>query len=218
MTTGTQIELTALRRAILSMAACTEQRVVIAFDSIADLDAQLAIQVRHGDSEIDEMESDIDEECLRLLALHNPFAGDLRFVLATLRIDQSLERIADLAKNIAKRVLDLRDQPRITAPTTLDEMAASTKSMLANAIKALADGDIELATNVRQADDAVDEGHKTMFLWAVQTLPEQGQHARAILDLLSIARSIERIADLTTNIAEDVIFVVGGRSVRHTPS
>lgn len=206
-----------LRRALLTMSVTTEGRVSSALESLIRKDPEMARMVRFGDKDIDAMEIDIDEECFRILALHNPVASDLRFVLGVMRINRELERAADHAKGITKRVLDLVDQPPIPLPQDVEEMAVAAQMMLGNAVRALAQGDRELAKEVRRADSNVDARYRGMFEWAAETVREHGEWAHAVIDVLSIVRSIERIADISTNIAEEVIFMVGGQSVRHTP-
>jgi phosphate transport system protein len=208
-------ELTDLRRAILSMGASVEQRVARAISGLLDHDLEAARSVRTGDREIDTMEIDIESECLRVLALTQPVAGDLRFVLAVLRINSDLERIGDLAKSLAKRVLALGDHPRVEAPGILADMAYGAKKMLADALQALSNGDAEACREIRRSDKSVDESQKEMFIWAQKEIHRCVDNTEAVLDLLSIARKLERIADIATNIAEDVIFIISGALVRH---
>jgi len=209
--------LVALHRAVLSMGAVARERVGQAFRALLDHDVALAQAVREGDREIDRMELDIDEECLKILALQGPVAGDLRYVLAILRINQDLERIADFAKSIAKRVIDMDGETPIQFPSNIARMADATEKMLADALRALADRDAVLAREVRRADQFVDDRNREVFHWAIEEVATHGERARGIIDIVSAARSIERIADLSTNIAEDVVFAVGGQVLRHQP-
>ncbi len=215
MTEELSNELARLRRDLLAMARSVAQRTRTAFDAARTGDVDLAMKVRKGDRAIDLMELDIDSECLRILALHTPVASDLRYVLAVLRIDQGLEHIADHAKKIAKRVIDLKDQPPINTPAFLETMARAAQRMLDNTIEALAQEDVSLARQVLVEDDIVDQRNREAFLWAIKSLAEQGHEPRAILDIQSIARSIERIGDYCSSIAEDLIFAVDGSVVRH---
>lgn len=210
-------ELVALRRDLLSMGAAAEQRVNRVFRAIVDRDVELARSVRKGDHEIDTMELGIDAECLRLLALHHPVARDLRFVLAALRINTDLERIADLAKSIAKRVIYLAERPTIEIPEQIRDMTRATSQMLSDVLRALADDDVAIADHVRRSDEYVNIKNRELFQWAVEQVARSPGNAQAIFDVHTMARSIERIADLTTNIAEDVIFAVGGDVVKHAP-
>jgi phosphate transport system protein len=210
-------ELTQLRRSLLSMAAGVEKRVRIAMDALETLNPDVARQVRHGDSEIDSMEVDIEAECLRVLALHAPVANDLRFVLAAIRVNGELERIADLAKGVGKQVLQIAEHGRLPIPPSVGELSSLTRDLLADTLRALSEGDVDLAAKVRRDDARLDEQMKRVFDWADVHLEAHDYRAGSIVNLLFAVRSAERIGDLATNIAEDVIFVVGGQIVRHSP-
>ena len=216
MGTEIQKELVGLRRAILTLGASVESRVDQAFEAFMERNAEMAMAVRTGDKEIDRMEVDIEGECMRVLALLHPVASDLRLVLAVVRIDNDLERIADHAKSIAKRVLDLNTLPPIDVPASIYTMARTALEMLSDALRALSDSDAALAQRVRETDEIVDNVQKEIFAWAEKTIPENVDQTRTVIDVLSVVRSIERIADLSTNIAEDVIFITDGEVVRHT--
>ncbi len=210
-----QTELIECRRAILSMGAAVEQRVNHAIDAMLRNDYDTARTVRRSDAEIDEMDLDIEAECLRILALSQPVAGDLRFVLAVMRINADLERIGDCAKSIGKRVMSLANGRPITVPKSLVDMASATRTMLANALLALANDDAQLSRRIRRDDQRVDDLQKEVFAWVQEEIPRNVEAAKSTIDVLSIARKLERIADLCTNIAEDVIFLVEGSVVRH---
>ncbi|HBS28267.1 MAG TPA: phosphate transport system regulatory protein PhoU [Phycisphaerales bacterium] len=211
------VELTKLRRMLLSMGAEVEQRVNEALDSLLRHDLRLAEKVRRGDDVIDKMDVDVEAECVEILALHQPVARDLRYVLAALRINADLERIADLARGIAKRAIKLEHEKQIDRPPALVQMAGAVRSMVADALKALADQDEPLARSIRRRDLIVDDHYKQLMSWSVDTVAAQGEDAKAIIDTLSIVRAMERMADLTTNIAEATIFSIAGEVVRHTP-
>ncbi len=209
-------ELLNLRRHVLTMGASVESRVHEAIESLFEQNMEEARRVRTSDDEIDAMELNIEQETLRLLALTQPVAVDLRFILAVVRINTDLERIADLAKSIAKRVLAMsEDEVTVELPGELREMARRTRDMLSDAISALADNDADLGNRIREADDEVDDLLKKVFDWAQREIPRNVGATSAVINLLSIARKLERIADMTTNIAEDVIFIVSGTVVRH---
>jgi phosphate transport system protein len=208
-------ELIELRKAILTMGAAVEQRLNQSIQSMLQHDQAAAETVRAGDDEIDEMEVRIEQECLRVLALSHPVAGDLRFILAVMRINSNLERIADHAQSIAKRVLDLEHLPAIKVPDALLKMIDETRQMFTGALKALADENSELARKVRRSDQRVDDLQKEIFAWVRQQISDSVESSDAVIDLLSVARKLERIADVSTNIAEDVIFVTEGAVVRH---
>jgi phosphate transport system protein len=210
-------ELFKLRNHLLYMGAKVEQRVAEVIDSLLERDIEEARLVRHSDDEIDAMELDLEAECLRILALTHPVARDLRFVLAATRINTDLERIGDLAKSIAKRVIAL-DQHNTVAdlPPQIREMAAASHQMLGDSLLALGESDVALSNQVRQADDRVDALLKEVFDWSESTIMNNVQLTASVIDILSIARKLERIADSATNIAEDVIFLADGQVVRHS--
>jgi len=208
-------ELIVLRRQILTMGAAVEQRVRDAVNALLNRNAELAQQVRRSDGEINSMEIDIEEECLKILALTQPVAGDLRFVLAVMRINQNFERIGDLAKSIAKRTLDLLEQGYVDIPNPIEHMCREAQHMLENVLTSLSDQNVELARRVRAADDRVDDLQREVFVWARNEIPSHVEHTEAAIDFLSIARKLERVGDMSTNIAEEVIFLSEGTLVRH---
>ncbi len=209
-------ELLGLRRDILTLGAVVEQRVAQALQALLRHNHDMGHLVADGDTEIDRMEVDIEAECLRILALSQPVAGDLRFVLAVMRINNELERIGDLARSIAKRALDLDTLKPIDFPQSLLTMATRAREMLAAAIGALADQDVIAARRVRAADERVDDLQREVFHWVQNEIVNNVETTEAAIDVLSVARKLERIADIATNIAEDVIFLAEGAVVRHT--
>lgn len=211
-----QSEMTELRRAILVMGGTVQKRVALAAQGLLQHDLSSALEVRTGDAEINEMDLDIEAEALRILALLHPVAGDLRFVLSVMRINAHLERIADLARSIAKRAEPLAKAHGVVLPEALGVMSSISQEMLSSALDALASEDAALAHGVRRADDRVDDLQKEVFEWVRSELPSHPEQTDPIIDILSVARRIERIADMATNIAEDVIFLVEGAVVRHS--
>ncbi len=209
-------ELTKLRRMLLAMSAEVEQRVDQAFDALLRRDVRKAEVVKRGDDTIDQFDVNIETVCVEILALHQPVAVDLRYVLAALRINADLERIGDLARGIAKRAIKLGERRPITLPQPLVEMTTHVRKLLAESLKALAEQDEKRASDVRQSDEPVNRNYHAVFKWAASEVVEHGDETKAVIDILSAVRGIERIADLATNIAESVIFAVEGRIVRHT--
>ncbi len=208
-------ELGELRRAILSMGSLVEQRVEQAIEALFTGNVDVAREVRLGDRDVDTMDVDIERRCLRILALSQPVATDLRFVLAVMRINNDLERIGDEARSIAKRVIDLSEATPIEFPQALRQMADAARRMLADALTALTEEDADLSRRIKRADEQVDSLQKEIFAWIQTEIPRHVEATRAAIDLLSAARRLERIADLSTNIAEDVIFLAEGSLVRH---
>ncbi|MFO0894897.1 MAG: phosphate signaling complex protein PhoU [Phycisphaerales bacterium] len=210
-------ELVELRRNLLSMGAMVEQRVTRVIEAMIDNDLTLAESVRASDQEVDAMEVELENACMRLLALAQPVAGDLRLILAVIRISGELERIADLARGVAKKLIKLAAVEHVELPAAMTELAFATRTMLSDALAALANQDAALCRQVRRADKRADDLYKEVLLWGRDQIPRQVTATGAAIDALTIAQRFERMADITTNIAEDVIFIVEGRVVRHEP-
>jgi phosphate transport system protein len=216
MTAELTDQLLELRRSILSMGAVVDARLARVVDAIVSDNFPAAQEVRHGDREVDVMELDIEEMCLQVLALHQPVARDLRFVLAILRINTELERIGDLAKSVAKRILHLSTLGRAALPESMREMARAVRAMLADALTALSDNDVELARRIRRSDEDIDEFQRTVLDWAQEEILAHTTKTGAAIDVMTIARALERIGDLCANVAEDIVFLVEGRVLRHS--
>lgn len=210
-------ELLNLRRLLLTMSAEVEQRVNQTLDGLMKHDLRSAEAVREGDDPIDQLDMDVESECATILALHQPVASDLRYVMAALRINTDLEKIADLARGIAKKVIKLEYLKPLERPAVLQEMASSLRAMIADTMRSLADRDKDLALKVRGSDKNIDRQYKELMTWAAQQMAVQGYDPKALLDIIGIVRSIERIADLCANIAESVVFAANGMVVRHQP-
>lgn len=205
-----------IRRDLLSMLTLVDARVERVVEALARSDFDAAREVRHGDREVDEMELDIEAECIEVLALHQPVAGDLRFIIACLRINNEVERIGDLAKGVAKRIIHLNKLGFLRTPGILGDMSAAVRDMLSLALTAVADNDADLARRIRRGDTAIDELQRNILEWTQQELAENGTSTEAAIDTMIVARGLERIGDMCTNIAEEVIFMVEGEVVRHT--
>jgi phosphate transport system protein len=171
--------------------------------------------VLSGESAINDAEREIDELSLDLLAMQQPMAVDLRFILAVLKINADLERVGDQAVNIAQRVLDLISEPEVQLPVDIPRMADSVSTMVQRALEAFLDGKAEVAEAVLQMDGIVDRMKDEAFIVLVQKMHNEPAVTRSALNVLLISRNLERIADHATNIAEDVIFWVRGADVRH---
>jgi len=208
-------EMVDLRRNLLAMGAMVEQRVTRVIEVMIEGDLQLAEVVRAGDAEVDQMELDLEATCMRLLALAQPVAGDLRLILAVIRISNELERIADLARGIAKKLIKLGAADGPPLPPAMIDLAFASRTMLSDVLAAMSNEDASLCRQVRRADQRVDDLHKEVLQWARQEIPRDVATSGQTIEMLTIAQRFERIADMTTNIAEDVIFLVEGRIVRH---
>jgi phosphate transport system protein len=211
-------EIDALRQALASMGNAAEARVHTAIEAWLTWDAELAASIRAADDEIDRMDVDIEERCMHVLARYQPVASDLRIVMATLRIITSLERTADLARSIAKRVIKLHATDAHTdPPQTIHDMGERVTAMLTDTMTAFQNGDIELAREVRRRDAAVDRLNREVFAWACERTESDPAHTRGHFGTIVMARALERIGDMAANIAEDTIFATGGSVVRHAP-
>ncbi len=204
-----------LKEKLLRMGGLAEQAIDRATEAYRTRDPKFCHMVLTGESAINEAEREIDELALDLLAMQQPMAIDLRFILAVLKINADLERVGDQAVNIAQRVLDLISEPEVQLPVDIPRMAASVSTMVQRALESFLDGKAEIAEAVLQMDGIVDRMKDEAFVVLVQKMNNEPQVTRAALNVLLISRNLERIADHATNIAEDVIFWVRGADVRH---
>jgi phosphate transport system protein len=210
-----QKEIENLKSMLLTLCAAVEKSLCLAVQSVKERDAVLARSVIDDDVQIDQMEVDVEEECLKILALHQPVAIDLRFIITALKINNDLERIGDLAVNIAERGEFLAGQEQISVPFDFEAMAEKAQWMLTGSLDCLVDMDCKRAYQVCAADDEVDAFNRQMYRQVEASIVAHPSWARGLLHLLSISRHLERIADHATNIAEDVIYMVEGKIVRH---
>jgi phosphate transport system protein len=210
-----QRETDRLKRKILALGALVEESLRLAFQAIEQRDAAKARKVIATDVLIDQNEVEIEEECLKILALYQPVAGDLRFVAAVIKINSELERIGDLAENIAKRALDLLDEYPVPAPPTVAVLADRTGMILERALDALVRQDAVTAREVLVADHEIDALYYQLLDELKAILRADQEHIDAIVLLFSVARHLERLADHATNIAEDVLYMVEGEIQRH---
>ena len=210
-----QREIENLKKKLLALGARVETSVRDAALSIEQQDTDLAQKVIDDDIEIDNTEVEVEENCLKILALHQPVAIDLRFIVAVLKINNDLERIGDLAVNVAERAIYLATHPKVNIASDLLDMAQSAKSMLKESLDALINHDAELAHKVCASDDIVDDMNRQMYLKVQDAIIKNPEQISTLIHLLSASRHLERIADHTTNIAEDVIYMVEGQIIRH---
>lgn len=210
-----QTEILEIRRSLLGMGALVEQRVNAIVEALIETDIEAAKSVRQGDDEIDQMEVDIEAQCMRLLALAHPVATDLRFVLSVIRISGELERIGDLARGISKRLLRLATAEPAEVPPPLVDLAFGARTMLSDVLAAMINEDAHLCRQVRRSDQRIDDIHKTVLLWGREEIPRNPSAAAYAIEILGIAQRFERIADIAAHIADDVIFLIEGRVVRH---
>lgn len=204
-----------LRQKLLAMGGLAEQAIDRAIRAYQTRDISLCRKVLDGDDEINRAEQEIDELGLDLLAMQQPMASDLRFILAVIKIKADLERVGDQAVNIAQRVQDMASLPTVEVPVDILSMASIVSEMVRKSLEAFVKHDAALAQSVLEMDDVVDHMNREAFSSIEQTMENERAIVHQSLDVLLIARNLERIADHSTNIAEDVIFWVRGADVRH---
>jgi phosphate transport system protein len=212
-----QNDLDHLHRSVLHLAGCVEDAVAAADAALRARDPDAARAVIDGDNEIDRLENEIQDECLKILALHQPVAGDLRRISAVLMITTDLERIGDLAVGIAERAVTLARPPLVPIPEQVEAMTARTLRMLRTSLDAFVNRDPAAATRVILSDDDVDRDNDEIINGLVAEMKRSPELVEPALSLFSAVRHLERIADHATNIAEDVIYLVNGEIVRHHP-
>jgi phosphate transport system protein len=204
-----------LKKQLLVLGGRVEENVHLAVQSVIAREGELAKQAIANDNEIDQLEVDIEEESLKMLALYQPVAIDLRFIAAALKINNDLERIGDVAVNIGERGLYLSEQPPVTLQLDFASMALKAQQMLKSSLDALVNVSANLAREVCAADDEVDAMNREMYELVKDNMHKHVDELDSLIHLLSVSRHLERIADLATNIAEDVIYLVEGEIVRH---
>ncbi len=208
-------DLEKLKKELLFVGSMVEDATNKAIVALIDRRLELAEEVIVGDRDVDEREVQVEEECLKVLALHQPVAADLRFVVTVLKVNNDLERVGDLAGNIAARARYFAEFPGVEIQPEIKVMAESTRGMLKDSLSALISLDTKQAGEVLRKDEDVDRLHKGLFTRLREMMIEDPATIPHRIELLSVSRYLERIADLATNIAEDVIFMVDGDVVRH---
>ncbi|MDD5676440.1 MAG: phosphate signaling complex protein PhoU [Kiritimatiellae bacterium] len=212
-----QREIDNLKRQLLALSAEVENDVRMAVRAVEDREETLAETVLRREAQINAAEVEVEEECLKILALYQPVAADLRYIIAVLKINQDLERIGDLAVHIAERGLFLCQQPRIDIQFRLGTMADKAQAMLKKVLDAFVNLDETAALAVCAADREIDDIHREIFQQVKTAVTGNAALFEPLLQILNISRHLERIADHATNIAEDLIYLIEGRIVRHTP-
>ena len=207
-------ELNQLKERLLRMSSLAEKAISSTIKALIDRDAELALSVADSDDPINMLEIEIEEFCLKLLALHQPQAGDLRFIIAAMKINNDLERVGDLAVNIAKVTKYLIKIPVVKSLNEISDMAKAAQKMLKDSLDAFVNKDAQLAKNVCKRDDEVDNMNKKIFMNFLSSAKDPKAVEYAV-DLILIAKNFERIADHSTNICEDVVYLVEGKTVKH---
>ncbi len=216
MTQLMQHELDKLKKQLLALCAVVEEAVQQATRALETGDLELAHKVLVTDDQVNDAEVELEEECLKVLALHQPVAIDLRYIVAVLKINNDLERIGDLAANVAERAIALANEETIVVPFDVNGMAKKTQTMLKSSLDCLVQMDTRLAHKVLKLDDEIDHQHSDNYRLIKERILERPQEIGALSHYLTVSRHLERIADLATNIAEDVYYMIEGEIVRHT--
>jgi len=208
-------ELEELKSKLLEMSSLVELAIYRSMTAVVQKDESLANEVLKNEGRINQIEIEIDEFAVSLLALKQPMAADLRFIVASLKINNDLERMGDLAVNIANRAISLLNEPIVKPMIDIPHIAALVQSMVRKSLDSFVTRDAELARSVLASDDAVDDLRSANFHELISFMEQDPRNIRQSVDLLSVVRNLERIADHATNIAEDVLFLVKGIDVRH---
>ncbi len=215
MSVHLQREIDHLKKQLLSLCALAEEQVQLAVHALLERDADTAKRVEQRDIEIDHREVEVEEECLKTLALHQPVASDLRLIVAALKINSDLERIGDLAVNIARKAVAFASLGPMEIPFDLAGMWEKTQLMLRDSLDALVNLNPAMATSVCARDNEVDHMKRQIRRTAEEMMQRDPAKVPALLTLLAVSRNLERVADHATNIAEDVIYMAEGRIIRH---
>jgi phosphate transport system protein len=210
-----QEDLTELTKKVSHMGGLVEEALDRSLTALLDRDSALAREVVDNDAVVDALENEVEERCLDVLALQQPVARDLRYVAGILKINSDLERMADLAVNIAKRAMVLSGVPPLPFRPDVTRLAALAKRMVRDGLDALQRLDARLAFQTWKADDEADRLYRELIGESIQFMREHPERIGDVMQFVGALRNLERLADHATNIAEDVIFVVNGRIVRH---
>jgi phosphate transport system protein len=211
-----QKEIVGLKKRILSLGTLVEENVGRAVRAVGENDDAVAREVIALDAQIDALEIEVEEECLKILALHQPVAVDLRFIVAVLKMNNDFERIGDLSVNIAERTLAMKEPPPPEFAAHLGLMVNKVCAMVNGSLDSLVNIDAALARRVCASDDAVDTFYREMYANVKNGIAANPEKVDDLLQMLSISRHLERIADHATNIAEDVIYMIEGEIFRHS--
>ena len=210
-----QRDLGELKKELLASGSLVEEDVNHSIEALVNRRINLAEVVIEGDYQINQKENQIEEECLKILALHQPVAADLRFIISVLKVNNDLERIGDLAVNIAERAVYLSAHEPLKATLNFPRMADGARKMVRKSLDALIGMDAKLARVVLTMDDEIDDLNREMYTTLQDLMRQSPEFIDRAVHTLSVSRYLERIADLSTNIAEDVVFMVEGELIRH---
>lgn len=210
-----ELELDQLRTMLIRMGSLVEEQIEFGMQALTEGDLKIARMVMERDKKIDEYDNTIDQQCMRIFALTQPVAIDLRLLMAALKINSNLERIGDIAVNLAERAEPLKGHLELVRLTPMQKMAEASKGMVKSAIDAFVNNDPELAKKVLESDDFVDGLDKEIFHLMIQQMKRAADLIEPASHIMILSRHIERLADHATNIAEDVIFLVNAKIIKH---
>lgn len=209
-------QLATLKQRLLDMSARSEELVDLAVDALLTRDQQKADTVIRGDHDVDQLELEVEQLAIELLALQQPMARDLRFIIGAIKISSDLERVGDHAVNIAQSALRLHAlRTTVRIDPAIEDMARRARRMLSDALDAFVRGDGGLGREVCTRDDQVDALHDSMFRILLTHMMADASTINPSLELLLVSRNLERVADLATNIAEDAVFLAEGKQIKH---
>ena len=208
-------ELKKIKRIILTLGAMIEKRVEDVKSALLTFDSELAGAIVKSDRMIDELEVEIEEECLKVLALYQPVANDLRFLVSVIKINSDLERIGDQLTNISRRIQTIAKQKRCDFVFDYSAMVEKAEIMVTLSLDSLVNMDADIAAHVMSLDDEVDAIRSDAYQVISQAIAKKPEHADYLLNLIFVSRHLERVADHATNIAEDVIYMINGEIIRH---
>ncbi|MEZ5940594.1 MAG: phosphate signaling complex protein PhoU [Planctomycetaceae bacterium] len=216
MSVHMQTDIAALHKDLLAMCSRVEDMIHRAVEQLSKPDYEESRKLASDDDEIDRIDVEIEDACLKILALHQPVAIDLRRITAVMKISAELERVADLAVNISERACGLLESGQVQIPDQLKDMAGRAVDMLHRSIDAYVELDSSAARKVCVEDEEIDALNRTMIQQLIAYMHEHPSHLDASLHMFSAVRQVERVADHATNIAEDVVYLVEGRIIRHS--
>ncbi len=208
-------DLDRLSKKILTLGGCVEEMINKSVAALIERREDLAREVISTDIEIDAREVEVEEDCLKILALHQPVAADLRFVVTALKVNNDLERMGDLAANIADRSIYLSSHDALGSTEEILAMAEKVRRMVKLSLSSLVTRDVPLAHEVLSLDDEVDDAHARMYKLLQDEMRANPANVKRCISTMSVSRNLERVADLATNIAEDLVFMVEGEVIRH---
>jgi len=210
-----EMELQSIKQSLLYLGALTEHAIENVLISLLERKSDLARTVIDGDAEIDKLDTEIEDRCIRLLALRQPIARDLRFITTGIKINGHLERIGDMAVNIAEKVIALNEEPQLKPYIDLPRMADIAREMIRGSIDALVREDCQLANRIRRMDTAIDTLNEQIFRELLTFMLEDGRTIHRALLIMQVSKNLERIADHAKGIADMVVYMVTGINVRH---